>query len=181
VRLGPGQWGFERTASRAAFSSDDGRFRISGVAPGPHVLTAVADRLATARETPIVVEAGQTTEEIDLVLETRSTVRGRVVDGEKPVAGAVVAARTSDAGRQSADAVSQEDGSFVLDRVPRGQVRFVARPYQVVRPETFEIIRPEHDDVTIEVDPLGVIAGRVLRRGRPVDTARIVLRGPNST
>jgi RNA polymerase sigma factor (sigma-70 family) len=180
VRLGPGQRGFERTASRAAFSGSDGRFRISGVAPGPHVLVAVADRLATARETPIVVEAGQTTEEIDLVLETRSTVRGRVIDGGKPVAGAVVAARTGDAGRQSADAVSQEDGSFVLDRVPRGQVRFVARPYQVVRPETFEIVRPEHDDVTIEVDPLGVIAGRVLRRGRPVDAARIELRGPNS-
>jgi RNA polymerase sigma factor (sigma-70 family) len=180
VRLGPGQGGFERTASRAAFSGSDGRFRISGVAPGPHVLAAVADRLATARETPIVVEAGQTTDEILLALETRSTVRGRVIDGEKPVAGAVVAARTSDAGRQSADAVSQEDGSFVLDRVPRGQVRFVARPHQVVRPETFEITRPEHDDVVIEVDPLGVIAGRVLRRGRPVDAARIDLRGPSS-
>jgi RNA polymerase sigma-70 factor (ECF subfamily) len=180
VRLRPGQWGFERTGSRAAFSGSDGRFRISGVAPGPHALEAVGDRLATARETPIVVEAGQTTEEIDLVLETRSTVRGRVIDGGKPVAGAVVAARTGDAGRRSGDAVSQEDGSFVLDRVPRGQVRFVARPYQVVRPETFEIIRPEHDDVLIEVDPLGVIAGRVLRRGRPVDAAVILLRGPNS-
>ena len=180
VRLGPGQWGRERTASRAAFSGSDGRFRISGVAPGPHVLTAVADRLATAHETPIVVEAGQTTDEIVLALETRSTVRGRVIDGEKPVAGAVVAARTSDAGRRSADAVSQEDGSFVLDRVPRGQVRFVARPYQVVRPQTFEVVRPEHDDVTIEVDPLGVIAGKVLRRGLPVAAARIVLRGPSS-
>jgi RNA polymerase sigma factor (sigma-70 family) len=180
VRLRPGQWGLERTASRGAFSDGDGRFRISGVAPGPHVLEAFGDRLATAREMPIVVEAGQTTEEIVLVLETRSTVRGRVIDGGEPVAGAVVAARTSDDGRQSADAVSQEDGSFVLDRVPRGQVRFVARPYQVVRPETFEIVRPEHDDVIIEVDPLGVIAGRVLRRGRPIDAARIVLRGPSS-
>jgi RNA polymerase sigma factor (sigma-70 family) len=180
VRLRPGQRGFERTAIRAAFSGSDGRFRISGVAPGQHVLEAFADRLATARETPIVVEAGQITEAIDLVLETRSTVRGRVTDGGKPVAGAVVAARTGDAGRQSADAVSQQDGSFVLDRVPRGQVRFVARPYQVVRPETFEVIRPEHDDVIIEVDALGVIAGKVLRRGRPVDTALIVLRGPNS-
>lgn len=180
VRLAPAQRGFERTATRAAFSDSDGRFRISGVAPGPHVLAAVADRLATARETPIVVEAGQTSEEIVLLLETRSIVRGRVIDGGKPVAGAVVAARTTDAGRQSADAVSQEDGSFVLDRVPRGQVRFVAHPYQVVRPETFEIVRPEHDDVTIEVDPLGVIAGRVLRRGRPVDGARIELRGPSS-
>ena len=180
VRLGPGQRGFERTASRAAFSDSDGQFRISGVAPGPHVLEAIADRLATARETPIVVEAGQTTEDIVLVLETRSTVRGRVTDGGKPVAGAVVAARTGDDGRQSGDAVSQEDGSFVLDRVPRGQVRFVARPYQVVRPETFEVTRPEHDDVIIEVDPLGVIAGRVLRRDRPVGAARILLRGPNS-
>jgi RNA polymerase sigma factor (sigma-70 family) len=180
VRLSPGQWGFERTASRASFSGSDGRFRISGVAPGSHVLAAVGDRLATARETPIVVEAGQTTEEMELVLETRSTVRGRVIDGGKPVAGAVVAARTGDAGRQSADAVSQEDGSFVLDRVPRGQVRFAARPYQVMRPDTFEITRPQHDDVIIEVDPLGVIAGRVLRRGRPVDAALIVLRGPNA-
>jgi RNA polymerase sigma-70 factor (ECF subfamily) len=180
VSLSPGQWGAERTARREVFSGSDGRFHITGVAPGRHVVQAIGDGLATARETPIVVEAGQTSDEIELVLETRSTVRGVVMGGGKPVPGALIRARTNDPGRESADAVSQEDGSFVLDRVPRGQVRFIARPYEVLRPESFQVERPEHDGVAIEVDALGAIIGRMVRNGRPVDQAELELHGPNS-
>jgi RNA polymerase sigma factor (sigma-70 family) len=180
VSLTPGEWGVERTAPRASFSGTDGRFRIAGVAPGRHIVRAIGDRLATARETPIAVEAGQTTDEIELVLETRSSVRGVVVDGGKPVAGAVVSVRTNDPSRESADAVSQPDGSFVLDRVPRGEVRFSARPYEVVSPRAFQVERAMHDRVTIEVSSLGAIVGRVLHRDRPVDGAPIEIHGPNS-
>ncbi len=180
VSLGPGQWGVERPAPRTAFSGADGRFRIAGVAPGAHLIGAIGDGLATARETPIVVEAGETTHEIEIVLETRSTVRGVVTDGRNPVPGAVVVARTNEPGRASGDAVSQKDGSFVLDRVPRGQVRFVARPYEVVRPRSFLVDRPSHEGVAIEVDALGAIVGQVRRHDRPVEGALIEMRGPNS-
>jgi RNA polymerase sigma factor (sigma-70 family) len=180
VALSSAQWGVERTAARAAFTGSDGTFRITGVAPGPHVIDAIADGLSAARETPIVVEAGQTTEPIEIVLETRSTVRGTVVDDGQPVAGAVITAHTADSRRGSGDAVSQLDGSFTLDRVPRGTVRFVARPHEVTSPRTFAVSKPAHDDVIIEVKPLGVIAGSVTRKGQTVAGALVELNGPNS-
>ena len=180
VSLAPAQWGRERTARRSTFSDADGRFRITGVAPGRHTIRAIGDRLATSRETPIVIEAGHTSEEIDLVIEARSTLRGVVVQGGKPIPGVHVSARTIDASGESSDAVSQQDGSFVLEHVPRGHVRFVARPYAVVGPRTFHVERAEHEGVLIEVDQLGSIVGRVLRRDRPVEGAKLELLGPNS-
>ncbi|MBZ0236237.1 MAG: carboxypeptidase regulatory-like domain-containing protein, partial [Deltaproteobacteria bacterium] len=180
VQLLGGQWGVERTASRATFSGADGTFRITGVAPGAHALEAHAAGLATAREISVVVEAGQTTDPIELVLETRSVVRGTVTDGDEPVAGAVVTARSSDPHRRSADAISQLDGTFVLDRVPRGQVRFVARPHAVRRPTTFTVAGPVHDGVVLEVDALGTITGTATRKGRPVAGAWVELNGVNS-
>ncbi len=177
VVLGPAQWGAEQTATRAAFTDGDGRFRITGVAPGSHLVEAIAGGMATARETPIVVAAGRTSVEVELVLESRSTVRGIVTDDGKPVAGAVVTARSDDPQRGSADAVSQADGSFVLDRVARGPVHFVVRPYDVVSPKAFVVDRPAHDGVVIEVDRLGVITGTVVRHDEPVAGALIELRG----
>ena len=180
VTLSPDQRGAERTGRRAAFSDAEGGFRITGVAPGRHVVGAIGDHLATARETPIVVEAGQTTDDMELVVETRSMVTGVVTDGGKPVAGALVWAKTNDPGRTSDTAVSQADGSFVLGRVPRGQVRFVARPYEVVSPRTFQVERARHDGVAIEVGALGTITGLVVRGDRPVDGAQLELHGSNS-
>ncbi|HUQ05854.1 MAG TPA: sigma-70 family RNA polymerase sigma factor [Kofleriaceae bacterium] len=180
VALVSGQWGVERTAARGAVTGSDGTFRITNVAPGPHFLDAIADNLATARETPIIVEAGQTSEPVELVLETRSVVRGTVVEDGKPVAGATITARVGDTRRPSADAVSQSDGTFVLDRVPRGTVRFFARPYDVEKPTTFTVSKPEHDGVVLSVKPLGAIVGTVLRNGKPATGALIELQGMSS-
>lgn len=178
VTLTGAQWGVERTANRAAFTGTDGRFRISGVAGGAHFLDAQADGFATARETWVNVAAGQTTEPIDLVLETRSVVRGKVIDSGKPVAGVVVSARSPD--RASADAVSQADGTFVLERVPRGQVRFLARPHEVEHPKTYTVDRPDQDGVVLEVDTLGTLIGTVTRKGQPVEGALVELNGINA-
>lgn len=180
VALVGGQWGVERTASRGSFTAADGTFRITGVAPGPHLIYAVAGGLATARETPIVVAAGQTTDPVEMVLETRSIVRGTVLDGGKPVAGAHVSVRTNNSNSSSGDAVSQLDGTFTLDRVPRGQVRFVVRPHEVESPKTFTVSRPEHTGVVIEIAPLGSIVGTVVRKGQPVAGANVELNGINS-
>lgn len=180
VALLSGQWGVERTASRVALTASDGTFRIAGVAPGPHVIHAAAGGLASTREMPIVVAAGQTTDPIEIALEARSIVRGTVMDGGKPVAGAVVAARATHMNGGPTDAVSQDDGTFVLDRVPRGQVRFVVRPHHVESPTTFTVSKPEHTGVVIEVGALGTIAGTVIRKGQPVGAAYVELNGINS-
>jgi RNA polymerase sigma factor (sigma-70 family) len=179
VFLPPGPRGLQTTASRGTFTDGTGRFKIDRVAPGPHLVFARADGMAESRGTPVAVEAGQTTAEIEIRLETASTIRGVVVDHEhKPVVGARVATAAVDGGHASV-AVSQEDGSFALTEVPRGTVRFTAFPYDVVTPQTFLANQPVHEGVVIEVASLGTIVGHVTHATKPVPGASISIQGPN--
>lgn len=170
--------GIESTPRLGAFTDASGHFRIERVAAGRHLVFARAEGLAeTAYGTPVVVGVGQTSVELELRLEAGSTIRGKVVGHGKPVAGARVAAL--DGARSSANAVSQDDGAFVLSNVPRGDIRFTARPYDVVSPQAFHVVQPEHDAVTIEVEGLGSIIGHVMRGKQPVTGANIDIHGPN--
>lgn len=120
VSVPAGPRGIQRSGWRATFSDANGHFRLDRLAPGSHLVFARADGLAdSVRGVPVVLEAGQTSAEIEIRLEAGSMIRGTVVDGGKPVAGARVTA-----GRRAA--YSQGDGSYVLTAVPPGEVTFGA-------------------------------------------------------
>jgi RNA polymerase sigma factor (sigma-70 family) len=178
VYLPRGPWWIESTAWRGAFAGDDGRFELRGVAPGRHRVLARAPGMASARrDQTAVVDAGRTVE-IEIRMEAAATVEGVVLEDGAPVAGARVAVIAADGSRGPRSAVSQADGNFSLGEVPRGEVRFTASPYDVIRPERFEVAAAHHR-VVLEVEPLGAITGTVVRRGRPVAGARIDIHGPN--
>ncbi|NVB81627.1 MAG: sigma-70 family RNA polymerase sigma factor [Kofleriaceae bacterium] len=162
----------QRTGWRATFSDASGHFRLDRVAPGSHLVSARAEGLADAAGVPVAVEAGQTSAEIEIRLEAGSTLRGTVVDGSKPVAGARVAA-------SSRTAFSQDDGSYVLTGVPRGDVKLTAMPYEVVKPQSFHASEPLHDGVVIEVEAFGTITGRVVRGRDAISGAAVSLSGPH--
>jgi RNA polymerase sigma factor (sigma-70 family) len=171
--------GSETTAQRATFSDEAGKFKIAGVAPGPHtVLAEAAGYVATQGGVPVTIDAGQTSIELVIRLEHGSTIRGVVHKDDKPVAGAHVSVAADDAWRQPI-AVSQTDGSFVLTNVPHGSIRFTAHPYDVTSPETFMVSQPEHEGVVLEVKELGAIVGRVTRDQKPVPGAHMYINGPN--
>jgi RNA polymerase sigma factor (sigma-70 family) len=180
VFLPPGPPGRETTAGRGAFTDAQGRFRIDRVAPGRHLVVARAEHVAApARATPVVIDAGQTSAEIEIRLEPGATVRGVVREAGKPVAGAHVVATTTDGSTRTHDVVSQTDGSFVLGELPRAEIRFSAAPYDVVSPASFRVTQPEHDGIVLEVESLGAITGTVVRSGRPVAGADLSVNGPN--
>lgn len=180
VFLPRGPWGVESTAWRGTFTDRDGRFRIDRVAPGRHLVFARAEGMVgSLRGTPVTVEAGQTTEDLEIRLEAGSVLRGVVLERGAPVAGARVAATAVDGLRSARTAVSQKDGTFALEEVPRGDVRFTAWPHDVVAPTSFRVERGEHEDIVIEVEALGSIVGRVVRGRRPVAGARVQIHGPN--
>jgi RNA polymerase sigma factor (sigma-70 family) len=181
VFVASGPWGIERSAWRGTFTGDDGQFRIDEVAPGRHRVFARAEGMVeTSRATPVVVEAGQISEELVIRLGAGSLVRGVVLEGGEPVAGARVATQALEGRSRSRVAVSQEDGTFVLEGVPRGEVRFTASPYDVVSPASFRVEKAEHDGVVLEVEALGAIVGQVVRGRRPVPGAFINIHGPNA-
>jgi hypothetical protein len=168
----------ESTPLRATFTDPSGHFRLDRMTPGRHLVFARAEGMAQAAQgTQVTVGVGQTSIEIEIRLEEGSTIRGTVVDDGKPIAGARVTAY--DVVHGGPDAVSQDDGSFELAGVPRGDTRFTARPYDVVSPKTFHVDRSLHEGVTIEVDSLGTIIGHVVRGKQPVAAANIDIHGPD--
>ncbi|MCU1278611.1 MAG: hypothetical protein JWM53_2157, partial [bacterium] len=166
VRTAAGDIGPRLPADGAAVTDENGRFSVGGLAPGRHRVVAFAAGLATSDPVDVNAEAGHGTPEIVLRLQAASSIRGVVVDGSDPVAGATVSVpRFGEI--PGGDAVTQSDGSFVLDAVPRGVVTLRVAPYEVKTPKTIVVDRPQLDGVRIVVEAMGSIAGRVTRFGKP--------------
>jgi len=108
-------------------------------------------------------------------------LRGRVVHAGTPVPGVRIAIRqppwlirTAD----TDDAVSQSDGTFVLDRVPVGLVRLATGPHHLQSPDAITIAAGDRNDVTLEVEPLNAIYGTVRRNAMAVPLAQVTVTGP---
>lgn len=168
----------ESTPHRGAFTDANGHFQLTGMTAGRHLVSARADGLAlSATGVPAIVDVGQTSVEIEIRLETGSTIEGMVVDHGKPLPG--VRVRALDGPRVVGTAVSQDGGAFVLHGVPRSEVRFAAQGYDVLAPQTLRVTQPTHAGVRVEVDGLGSIIGQVVRGKDPVPGATIDIHGPN--
>lgn len=157
----------EQTARLIAATDREGRFHIEGLAGGRHRIGG-GGRGVTAAPITVAIAAGAA-REVELVMSPAAVVRGRVVLGSAPVAGARVAV----AGGDAETARSQIDGSFVLDRVPLGEVQLVAPPYRVRSPRGSIPVAGDRDDVTLEVEALGRLSGVVRRHAQPVAAARV--------
>jgi protocatechuate 3,4-dioxygenase beta subunit len=161
-------------ASGWAISEDDGRFRIPGLSPGHYRVTATADALASDAPVDALLQPGTATRETIIVVTARARVSGHVRLGDRPIEGATVSAQLGGPGPHlldqgvSAPAVTQPDGSFVLQGVPFGSVGFAAQPYEVTAPKLLEIKTPAVDGVTIEVAALAALHGTITRKGQPV-------------
>ena len=179
----PGE-GPHHIATGWAISEDDGRFRIPGLSPGHYRLIANAGGLATKAPVDAMVQAGTATKDTILVVSATARVRGIVVMGDKPIAGATVLAMAGTRGPRgpgqgpSGDgAVSQDDGTFTLEGVPMGTVVLQAMPYEVVAPKQLEVKSPTVDNVRLEVAALAALHGTITREGKPVKDAVLLGQG----
>jgi protocatechuate 3,4-dioxygenase beta subunit len=109
----------------------DGVFRLTELPAGTYELTVTAAG-GTVVET-VELGEGEVHEGIELRLDPRLTIRGRIVDLDtrEPVAGMEVVASTGGAfafGRSKGERrnVSGSDGRFELDNAPSGRVQLVA-------------------------------------------------------
>ncbi|AIJ22293.1 MSCRAMM family protein [Amycolatopsis methanolica] len=99
-------------------SDPDGGYRITGIDAGEITLVAAApgaDPVAT-----VVPLGGGREHEVDLELDTHSTLTGTVTAGGRPVAGLALELRDA-SGRAVATAVTDADGTYRFERVHAGQ------------------------------------------------------------
>jgi RNA polymerase sigma-70 factor (ECF subfamily) len=173
VSVVPKAWGRDRGGDASALTGADGRFRIAQLIPGQYRVWGFADGKA-ADGLDALVEVGSGNEEVTLPLFAYARVRGKVLSAGQPVTGARVIATRNSPSRRSEIGTSQADGSFVIERVPVGDVTFSAAPYRVQTPLSLNIARAaDLDDVVIEVEKLATIRGRVTRGSKPVAGASI--------
>ncbi len=116
-----------------SFFRTDGNWRLTEVPAGSYLITVSSALGSTTLETTVELGAGEVRGGIELTLDPRVSLRGRIIDLEtrEPVAGlAVSVAGTvgSAGGRGGKDGhhITDVDGRFELDDVPVGKVTLFA-------------------------------------------------------
>jgi RNA polymerase sigma factor (sigma-70 family) len=173
VWVDPEVWTPVRASSHNAATTADGRFRIDDIPPGRYRVGARAPGFAPMGPgVEVAVEAGFEPPEAAIALERGAEVEGIVTSAGAPVAGARVRL-VREQGTASAQAISQADGRFTITSSHQGVFAPRVQGYEVVSPARVEVRGARHSGVTIEVQPLGIIRGRVVRDDRPVRGAEV--------
>ena len=147
-----------------------GGFQITGLAPGRFRVEATAPgRGSEVLEADL--EAG-VSKEIEITMAARARLSGRVTASGAPVSGARVTAIAPQPGT-AAVGWSQADGSFAVEGVPHGVVRWEVRGHDVGAAFTTRVDRDEVSGVVLEVTPAAAIRGRVTAGGVAVVDAEV--------
>jgi hypothetical protein len=156
-------------------TDSSGRFEISGLAPGETRLLADAPGYLKAEE---VVQAlsGDLADNVELVLEKGFTIIGTVSDERgQPIIGVEVNASPLETGSAPsgiglATAISDGDGGFRLEGLPRGTIRVVARHPELAT-KTQEVAAPTREPLHL------VMSGGTSLAGTVIDTSGQALSG----
>lgn len=155
-------------------SSDaSGTFEVRGLRGGRIRARAIGEAESTL-PVSVLMSSGET-RQITLKARATGAVRGRVIDADKPAAGARVSVR----GAPSASALSQVDGTFVIARVPAGRVALEVAGFRTTHPVEVDVRAGAEVVVEISVSSLVMMRGTVRRRGIVAPNARVSLRGPS--
>jgi hypothetical protein len=159
----------ERGVSLTAITDTDGTFRIAGLAAGEYTISGAGGDAAAA-PVQVTVDAAEN-HRIELRAAATGTVRGRVVSEGRPVAGVRVTAGDE-------NAISQPDGTFVLARVPVGEVALETTPYQRTS-GAIHVVEGDRNTALLVVAAMSTLRGTVRRHGVPVPFARVDVAGPS--
>lgn len=149
-----------------------GHFQLDGLQPGKYHVIARAEGLGADAPVLVLATPAHPARDVRVVLSRRAHISGRVLLSGAPVNGARIRAGTTDGDRSDAT-FSDANGRFVLEGVPRGHVSFSVWPYAVQSPTSLTVDDEALDGITVELAALGVLHGRVTRRGQPVAGAEV--------
>jgi protocatechuate 3,4-dioxygenase beta subunit len=153
-----------------------GRFRLDGLAPGLHTLTAFARGVGRAEQRSV-----STGRPVDLNLVPGGSVAGAVTDAKgKPVEGAVVRALSTLPMGSRATLLARTDpsGAFAIHGVPPGQYR-VLGTHPELAPAVVESIAVERDAearADLVLPSFVTVRGRLVGAGEKPTRGSIALR-----
>lgn len=159
-----------------AVSDTDGMFRFRGVAPGTYSLLAKADHFISVEPLAVETDLAKPAEGLECKLVPAFTIAGRVVEksSKTPVSGRELWALDLKTDGVREQATSRSDGSFLFENLPPGDYRILeARSMRDGALAQVKVNDADVAGVTVEVDALASIAGRVTHAGRPVDGASV--------
>ncbi len=167
---------------QSAVSDSEGLVSFSQVPMSRYEVVAKASGFAIQRTSVVVSRIGATAE-VSLVLKTGARVAGVVLDADgKPLADARVSYGGASNWSMQADSrldsiVSGADGSFAIEALPKGSVRFVAdaKGHAQGSSEVIELDgETETTGVEVRMEAAAVVRGRVINsEGAPVAAARV--------
>jgi len=154
---------FQRTAAPTNATTDaDGFYSMEGLAEGDHTIEFQKAGFVVL-DKPIVITAGKD-QRLDAELDAGHELRGRVIDHSgQGVASANVstAGGLSAGGRPLASVSSDGDGSFVIQGLPDGTYKLIARKDGFVSGEADNVAVPQGGPVTLTLETGATITGRV--------------------
>jgi len=144
-------------------------------------VVATADRLATAMPAPAIAEVGGASEPVECALVPAVAVAGKVVErgGRAPVAGVDLSLweHSGPHARQAMAAVTGADGSFTIEHVLPGDYDLRVEPMSSAIGTLVTVAADDVTGVTVEVERMASISGRVTAASQPVDGAVVITDG----
>jgi large repetitive protein len=153
------QMGSTGTPPRAVTDAE-GEYVLEGLSAGERTLDFRKNGYVTKKKTVEVTAAKET--RLDMELDRGREIRGRVIDSNgAPVQGANVAARVSSFGGEEARAVSDTDGTFVIEGLSESRYNVTARKRGYVNATERDVDLPVTTPITLTLKTGGTITGRV--------------------
>jgi len=159
VMLGFSPGSFGGTPSRAV-TDGDGEYVLDGISAGERTFDFRKQGFVTRRKSAEVAAAKDT--RLDVELDRGHELHGRVIDSSGAgVAGANVSAQAPARGGEEPRAVSEADGSFVIEGLSESRYNITARKSGMVSATERDVDLPATAPVTLTLKSGAVVTGRV--------------------
>ncbi len=159
------------------FASEDGGFRVDDLPPGEHDLSVRGNGFQP-HNVRVTVKSNEVTELGTMIVKKGRTIRGVVIAGGAPVAGATVYAGRQifgtgssnkaefggpPGGRDTLDTTTDERGAFALTGFGKQDLAIVAEHAEHGRSRALRLVAgdPAEQSLTIVLEPFGALVGTV--------------------
>jgi Carboxypeptidase regulatory-like domain/PDZ domain len=183
ITLRSEEWITDARGHLTTVSDETGRFSFTGVTPGRNQVSATTDHARTLQPVHVIAAMPPTSEDVICEVAVLRSVSGIVTDHKNGVAGLSLRLTkqvTHDG--PPGNAVTQADGSFVLEGVEAGDYTMTIQNHPLKGDAgKVHVGKSDVEGLVLEVERFGSISGRITHDGKPVEGADVRASGAQTT